>query len=310
METFVGVDVSKAQLDVAIRPLGKSLKRANDDEGIGGLVVELKALKPSIVVMEATGGLELPLGAALALAGVPVAVVNPRQVRDFAKAIGRLAKTDALDAEVLAHFAEAVRPEPKPLPDEQAIALEALVGRRRQLVEMLTAENNRLQRSVAAVRPSIKEHIDWLRRRLADIDRDLDKAIKQSPVWRAKDDLLRSVPGVGPVTSRTLLAELPELGKLNRKEIAALVGIAPLNCDSGTMRGKRRTWGGRASVRSTLYMSALVATRRNSFIRPMYLRLIGRGKPAKVAIVACARKLLSILNAMVRENQPWRAISA
>jgi transposase len=311
MASFVGVDVSKDFLDLSFRPsTGAVVRVGNDEAGIAGVVERLKRESPTLVVLEATGGYEVPLSAALALAGLPVAVVNPRQVRDFAKALGRLAKTDAIDAAVLAHFAEAVRPEPKPLATEQALELDALVGRRRQLVEMLTAEHNRLARSLAAVRPSIQEHIKWLRRELADIDRELGAAIKRSPVWRAKDDLLQSVPGVGPVTSRTLLAELPELGTLNRKQIAALVGIAPLNCDSGTMRGQRRTWGGRAPVRAVLYMAALVGSRSNPVIRSFYLRLVGAGKPAKVALIACAHKLLLILNAMVRENASWNAVLA
>jgi transposase len=310
MALFVGIDVSKDMLDVCMRTSGEKLRVGNDEAGIAGLVERFRAAPPTLVVVEATGGYEAPLAAALAVVGIPVAVVNPRQVRDFAKAIGRLAKTDAIDAEVLAQFAEVVKPEPRALPDEQAAVLEALVARRRQLVEMLTAERLRLSRSLRAVRPNIQANVDWLRRQLADIDRDLGDAIKKSPLWRAKDDLLRSVPGVGPVVSRTLLADLPELGTLNRKQAAALVGLAPLNCDSGTMRGQRRTWGGRAQVRTALYMAALVGTKCNPILKAMYLRLISRGKKPKVALIACAHKLLSILNAMIRENSPWRAVLA
>jgi transposase len=310
MAEFVGIDVSKEFLDVHIRPSGKSFRVGNDEAGISSLVDRFRRERPTLVVLEATGGYESSLSAELALAGVPVAVVNPRQVRDFAKAIGRLAKTDAIDAEVLALFAEMVHPKPRALPDEQATALEAIVARRRQLVEMLTAESHRLRRSVPAVRPNIQASVNWLRRQLADIDKNLGAVIEQSPVWRAKEDLLRTVPGVGPVTSRTLLADLPELGTLNRKQIAALVGVAPLNCDSGTMRGQRRIWGGRAQVRTALYMAALVGSKKNPILREMYLRLVGRGKKAKVALIACAHKLLSILNAMIRENAPWRAVLA
>jgi transposase len=307
---FVGIDVSKGFLDVCLRSSMKVFRVTNDEEGIAELVSRFQRAKPTLVVMEATGGYESSLSARLALAGVAVAVVNPRQVRDFAKAVGRLAKTDAIDASILAHFAEVVRPEPRALPDEQAAVLEALVARRRQLVEMLTAERNRLARGAAAVRPNIRASVDWLRRQLADIDKDLGQAIEASPLWRAKDDLLRSVPGVGPATSRTLLADLPELGTLSRKQVAALVGVAPINCDSGTLRGQRRTWGGRAPVRAALYMAALVGSRKNPVLQDMYTRLVSRGKKPKVALIACAHKLLTILNAMIRENAPWRAVLA
>lgn len=310
MAEFVGIDVSKAFLDVHWRTSAEALRVDNEEAGIAGLVERLCREKPELVVVEATGGYESPLSAALAIAGIAIAVVNPRQVRDFAKAVGRLAKTDAIDAAILARFAEVVRPEPRALPDEQGRVLAALIARRRQLVEMLTAERNRLARSEAAVRPNIQACVNWLRRQLADIDKDLDNAIKRSPLWRAKDDLLRSVPGVGNVTARTLLADLPELGTLDRKKIAALVGVAPMNCDSGTMRGQRRTWGGRAPVRSALYMAALVGARKNPILRAMYLRLIERGKKPKIALIACAHKLLTILNAMIRANAPWRAVLA
>ena len=246
---FVGIDVSKAHLDVAVRPDEIEWRSPNTDTGAREAANKLKDLDPDLVVLEATGGMEIPAASALAVLGVPIAVVNPRQVRDFAKSTGRLAKTDALDARVLAHFAEAVRPEPRPLPDEQARQLSALLSRRRQISEMLTAERNRLQSADSTVRRRLKVHIRWLERELSDIDDDLNRAIKESPVWRVKDDILKSVPGIGPVVSFTLLSELPELGRINRKEIAALAGVAPLNRDSGTLVGRRRVWGGRARVR-------------------------------------------------------------
>jgi transposase len=260
-----------------------------------------------LVVLEATGGMEIPAASALAVLGVPVVVVNPRQVRDFAKSTGRLAKTDALDARVLAHFAEAVRPEPRPLPDEQARQLSALLSRRRQISEMLTAERNRLQSADSTVCRRLNVHIRWLERELSDIDNNLDEAIKASPLWRVKSDILKSVPGIGPVVSFTLLSELPELGQLNRKEIAALAGVAPLNRDSGTLAGRRTVWGGRARVRAALYMAALVASRYNPVIKDFYLRLCARGKPKKVALTACMRKLLLILNSMVKNKEKWNA---
>ena len=309
-ELFIGVDVSKKQLDVAIRPTEETFRVANDEEGIGMLCARCRSERPTLLVVEATGGYQTALVAALALAEVPVAVVNPRQVRDFAKAIGRLAKTDALDANVLARFAEVVRPEIRILPDAETAELHGLVTRRRQLVEMITAESNRLGQSVAAVRPSIKATINWLRHQLGDINREIDEAVRRSPLWREKENLLRSVPGVGRVLTTTLLCELPELGRLNRKEVAALAGIAPLNRDSGTYRGKRSVWGGRASVRGPLYMAALSAIRCNPSIRPFYLRLVAAGKSKKLALVACMRKLLVILNAMVKAREPWRALPA
>jgi transposase len=283
----------------------------NDDSGIDSLVTRLKAVSPVLIVLEATGALESPCASALAATGLPVVVVNPRQVRDFAKATGRLAKTDRIDAEVLALFGEAVRPEVRPLPDAESRRLEALCARRRQLVEMLTAEQNRLGSANEAVRSHVEEHIRWLKAQLKDLDCDLKKAIQSSPAWRDKDELLRSFKGgVGPVLRSTLIGELPELGRLNRREIAALVGVAPLNRDSGTLRGRRSTWGGRASVRRALYMSALVASRHNPTIRAFYDRLRAAGKPAKTALTACMRKLLVILNAMVRDQTRWRLASA
>jgi transposase len=309
METrslYVGVDVCQAQLDVAIRPGGETWAIPHDEAGLGELIRRLRTLSPTLVVLEASGGLELAPVAALALAGLPVVVINPRQVREFARATGKLAKTDALDAQVLARFAEAIRPQPRPLPDEQTQLLTALVRRRRQLVQMLTAERNRLRTALEAVCPRIEEHIAWLEEELAELDGDLGHLLRQSPVWREKEQLLRSVPGVGPVLAWTLLAELPELGTLTRRQIAALVGVAPLNRDSGVRRGERTTWGGRPMVRAALYMATLVATRHNPVIREFYRRLQEAGKPKRVAQVACMRKLLVILNTMLKHGQPWR----
>ncbi|NIO42032.1 MAG: IS110 family transposase, partial [Burkholderiales bacterium] len=297
---YVGIDVSKAQLDIAIRPSGERGSVSNDQAGIKTLVKRLEEIQPPLIVLEATGGVERQLTCALASAELPVVVVNPRQVRDFAKATGQLAKTDRIDAEVLARFAEAVRPALRPLPDEVTLELRALIGRRRQLVEMIVAERNRLSGASKGVRNRIDAHIRWLEAELERADKDLDQSIRQSPIWRENEDLLRSVPSIGPVISRTLIAELPELGQLTRKQIAALVGIAPLNRDSGTLRGRRAIWGGRASVRAALYMAALVASRRNSVIRAFYRRLRNAGKAPKVALVACMRKLLTILNAMLK----------
>ena len=302
---FVGIDVSQAQLDIALRPAGH-FTAPNDDVGIAKVVDQLRAVTPAVVLLEATGGLELPLVGALAAAAVPVVVVNPRQVRDFAKAAGQLAKTDALDAQILAHFAEVMRPAPRPLPDEQTHALAAILTRRRQLVEMLTAEKNRLASARKPVRKSLQAHITWLERELTRTDTDLAQAIRESPVWREKEELLRSAPGVGPVLTTTLLANLPELGTLTGKQIAALVGVAPLNRDSGTLRGKRTVWGGRAQVRAVLYMGALVAARCNPVIRAFYQRLCAAGKAKKVVLTACMRKLLIILNAMLKHRTPWR----
>lgn len=301
----VGIDVAKAALDVAVSPTAERWTLAYTEREVAALVRRLTPLQPALVVLEATGGLEGPLVGALAAAGLPVVVVNPRQVRDFAKATGRLAKTDTLDAAVLAHFAATVRPTPRPLPDAATQTLAALVTRRRQLVGMLTAERNRLASAPRALRAEIQGHITWLQRRLGRLDEDLDQAIRTSPAWRAQDDLLQSAPGVGPVLSRTLLASLPELGALNRKAIAALVGVAPLNRDSGTLRGRRRVWGGRAAVRAVLYMGTLVAVRHTPVLRAFYQRLRAAGKLPKVALTACMRKLLTILNAMLKHQQPW-----
>jgi len=303
---FVGIDVAKAHLDIAVRPSGERWQLANEEAAILSLLTRLQSLRPALVVLEATGGWEHAVVAALAAAGVPVVVANPRQVRDFARATGQLAKTDVIDAHSLALFAERVRPAPRPLPDEAAQALDAVLTRRRQLLEMVTAERNRLGLARPPLARRIRTHIRWLQRELADVDRDLGRLIEQSPVWRAQDDLLQSVPGVGPIVSRTLLGELPELGRLTRKQIAALVGVAPLARDSGTLRGRRLIWGGRAPVRAVLYMGALVATRWNPVIRAFYQRLRAAGKPIKVALVACMRKLLTILNAMARTGVAWR----
>lgn len=304
-DAHVGIDVSKLRLDVFVRPSGEVVSVGNTEEGIAGLTIRLKEVGPRLIVVEATGGYQAALVAALALEKLPVVVVNPRQVRDFAKATGRLAKTDSLDAAVLAHFGEAVRPEPKPLENEQAVALGALVARRRQVVEMITAETNRMAQSRGAVRDRIKSHINFLRHELGDLNGELDETLRRSPVWREQDGLLRTVPGVGRVLSATLVAELPELGRLNRKQVAALVGVAPLNRDSGTLHGRRHVGGGRASIRHVLYMATMVATRWNPTIRAFYLRLRAAGKLPKVALTACMRKLLTILNAMVRSNRHW-----
>lgn len=301
---FVGIDVSKAQLDVAMRPEGR-FAVVNDEQGRAQLRERLQAVAPTLVVLEATGGVELPLTSALVLVGLPVVVVNPRQVRDFAKATGQLAKTDAIDAHVLARFAEVIRPELRPLPDEQTQALAALVTRRQQLIEMLTAEKNRLMSARPTIRKNLRAHIAWLERALQQADTDLAEAIRQSPVWREKEALLRSVPGIGPVLTTTLLANLPELGTLTQKQIAALVGVAPLNRDSGTLRGRRTVWGGRARVRTALYMAAIVAARFNPVICAFNQRLLAAGKAKKVALVACMRKLLTIVNAMLKHQTPW-----
>jgi transposase len=301
-----GIDVSKAQLDIALRPTGQGWQVPNEEEGITMLVARLQAVEPTLIVVEATGGMELPVTLALAAAGLPVAVVNPRHTRDFAKATGQLAKTDALDARVLAHFAEAVRPVPRPLPEAHAQELSALLGRRRQLIERLTAEKNRLSAAPVGLRPRIQAHLHWLEHALRDVDTDVARRIRTSPVWRVKDHLLQSVPGVGPVLSHTLVAQLPELGTLTRQRIAALVGVAPFNRDSGTLRGKRTVWGGRAHVRTILYMGTLVAVRFNPVLKTFYARLRAAGTAAKVALTACMRKLLAILNAMLKHQTPWQ----
>ncbi len=304
---YVGVDVSKARLDVALLPMGESFVVSNDEEGLDELLGRLEGLHPTLVVLEASGGFERPVVATLAAAGIAVAVVNPRQTRDFARATGRLAKTDALDAKVLARFAEAVRPAPKTPPDEEAREFSAVLARRRQIIAMMSAEKNRLGATASrSVSRRIEAHIRWLEKELARTDRDLDEAVEGSPTFKENEALLRGVPGVGPVLCRTLLAELPELGSLSPKQICALVGVAPLNRDSGTLRGRRSVWGGRGRVREALYMGALIATRHNPQIKEFYERLLSAGKPKKVALVACMRKLLVILNALMRDRTPWR----
>jgi transposase len=307
----VGIDVAKAALDVAVRPDRAERHLPNDAQGIAEIVAWLQGIHPQVIVLEATGGYEAPVVAELCLAGLPVAVVNPRQVRDFAKASGHLAKTDRLDAQVLAHFAAALRPTPRPLPDAQAQELAALVERRRQLVAMRTAEQARLGVTrVPRVRAHIQAHLAWLDAEVAGLDADLRRLVQASPLWRAQDNLLRSVPGIGPIISLSLLADLPELGRLSHAQIAALVGVAPLNRDSGTLRGRRTVWGGRAAVRAALYMGTLRATRCNPIILAFYRRLVQSGKPKKVALVACMHKLLTILNAMVKHQALWQAQAA
>lgn len=302
---YVGIDVSKAALDVALGAEGECLHVENTEAAIGSLVQLLKSHTPALIVLEATGGYESAMVAELAHAQLPVVVINPRQVRDFARATGRLAKTDQLDARMLALFAERVRPERRELKSEEAEELDALLVRRRQLVEMITAERNRYQMAAPRIRKQIREHVEYLQKHLQQADRELEQKIQESPLWRAKDDLLRSVPGVGPVVSRTLIAELPELGRLGKRQIAALVGVAPMARDSGVLRGRRMIYGGRAGVRTVLYMAALVASRRNGVIRSFYERLLQNGKPKKVALVACMRKLLLILNSMLKHGRRW-----
>ena len=308
---LIGIDVAKAELVVAARPTSERWTVANDERGVRTLVERFQRDVPELIVLEATGGYELLCVAGLAAVGLPVVVVNPRQVRDFAKATGQLAKTDRIDADILALFAERVRPAVRPLPDAEAQELDALLARRRQLIEMLGAERNRLGqvfgRGKRQVKKSLRGHIAFLERELRIADTDLGEMVRKSPAWRERDDLLQSVPGVGRVLSLTLLADLPELGRLSRREIAKLVGVAPLSHDSGTLRGHRFVQGGRASVRAVLYMGALVATRRNTVIQAFYQRLLARGKAKKLALVACMRKLLTMLNTMVRTNQRWSA---
>lgn len=304
-QIYVGIDVSKDHLDVAVRPPGQAWRVRNNEADIKKLVVRLGKLEPELALMEATGNYEVPLAAALQVAGVPLRVVNPRQARDFAKSTGRLAKTDSIDAAALAHFAEAVKPEPRALPDKEARDLAAVLARRSQLIGMLTAERNRVGRAHGLLRRRLQAHIKWLNKELSQTNDDLKAAIEDSPVWAAKDRILTSAPGVGKVSSFTLVVDLPELGFINRKEITALVGAAPLNRDSGTFRGKRIIWGGRARVRQALYMATLAATRHNPIIRDFYHRLCAAGKPKKVALVACMRRLLLILNCMVRDATLW-----
>jgi transposase len=304
---YIGIDVAKARLDLAVRPSDDRWSASVEEPELSRLVARLQALSPTLIVLEATGGYEVPIVSALAAVGLPVVVVNPRQVRDFAKALGILAKTDAIDAGVLALFGERIRPEPRPLPDPALGALTALVARRRQLTEMLVAERHRRsQMRDSGVRRDITQHIRWLERRLSHTTRDIGRLLQSTPAWRVTENLLRSAPGIGPTTAAVLIADLPELGQLTRREIASLVGVAPFTCDSGTLRGARHIWGGRGGVRGTLYMATLVATRHNPAIRAFYQRLLAAGKRKKVALVAAMRKLLTILNAMVKHQQRWR----
>ena len=305
-QVFVGIDVSKAHLDVAVLPQERRCRVANDDAGFDELIVWLGDPLGTLIVLEATGGYQVPVAAALATAGFDVVVANPRQVRDHARSRGRLAKTDQLDAEAIADFAERNRPAVRPLPDEQTRVLQALMARRRQLLEMLTMEKNRLQQAPQVLAQPLAKHVQWLKKELQQLDHDLDDQVRQSDLWRDQDQLLRSVPGVGDVTSRTLLAELPELGQVNNKQIAALAGLAPLNRDSGKRQGQRIIWGGRVHVRNALYMAIVSAIRHNPIIRTYYQRLKKLGKKPKVAMVACMRKLLVILNTMLKERQTWQ----
>jgi transposase len=304
---YIGIDVGKDRLDVHIRPSGESIVVARDDDAIGALARRLAVQKPRLIVLEATGGLQVKAAGLLAAAGLPIAVINPRQVRDFAKATGRLAKTDRLDAEAIARFAEAVQPAPRPLPDEAAQVLMALVARRSDLVAMRVAERNRRHEATAPwVRRDLDASIEALSDRITAVELEIENHVKGSPIWQVQEDLLRSVPGVGKTLSRTMIARLPELGALTRRRIAALVGVAPVADDSGRHRGRRRVAGGRAEVRTVLYMATVTATRCNPVIAAMYQRLRAAGKPAKLAITACMRKLLVILNAIIRDQKPWQ----
>jgi transposase len=302
---FVGIDVAKDHLDVHVRPAGTAWRAANDDPGIAALVAQLAPLAPARVVLEATGGYQSALVAALAAAGLPVVVVNPRQARRFAEGVGRLAKTDAIDAATLAHFAEAVPVEPRPLPDAAAQQLRELLARRRQVLQMRVAEQQRLPTAAGRIRTAIRKHVDYLDRELARLDDDLAEAVRACPAWRERDELLQSVPGVGPQTARVLLAELPELGATPCRQLAALVGLAPFNRGGGRARGRRRISGGRSVVRSALYMAALVAKRHNPTLAAVFDRLVARGKAKKVALIALARKLLTILNVIIARRTPW-----
>jgi transposase len=302
-KVFVGVDVSKDNLDVAIGSEKQILTFANDQKGVDALIEKLNRIGPELIVFESTGGYERLAASLFVEAGLPVVIVNPRQVRDFAKSAGILAKTDAIDARVIARFAEAVKPDVRQLKDHQTSELTALVTRRRQIIEMIVAENNRLKLANKRNKKDIKDHIRWLQKRLDKIESDIDKMIQSSPIWRCKDDILRSVPGIGPITSASLICDLPELSP---KKIAMLAGLAPLNCDSGKYKGRRRIWGGRASVRSGLYMATMAAIRCNPAIKGFYQRLTAAGKCHKVAATACMRKLLIIANAMLRDQTLWQ----
>jgi transposase len=305
-QIFVGLDVSKQRLDVAVRPTNRHFVISNTDHDITQLVKRLTALTPQLIVLEASGGYEFPVTAALAEAHLPVAMVNPQAVRQFAGATGKLAKTDKIDAQVLAHFAEVLRPEPRPLPDQAHQALKATLQRRQQVVTMIGQEKNRLEKThLPAVRQDIQAHLVWLEQRLTALDRDLDDQIRQSPLWRHRDRLYQSIPGVGPVVSRAVIAQLQEAGRLPGKKAVALAGLAPYNRDSGRFQGKRMIRGGRSYLRRMLYMAAVVASRYNPVIRAFYQRLVAAGKPKKLALTACMRKLVLIMNAMAKNNQPW-----
>jgi transposase len=305
---FVGLDISKDAVDVHVQPTGECFVAGTDEAALATVVQRVQAMAPTLVVLEATGGYEIPVAAALATAGLPVAVVNPRQIRDFARATGHLAKTDALDARVIARFAEAVQPAVRPLPTAQAQMLSDLVARRRQVVDMLGAELNRHRQARAAqLQHRIAGHVAWLRQALGELDRDIAQLIRSSPVWRAQETLLTSMPGIGDVTAQALIADLPELGQLDRRRIAALVGLAPFNRDSGQWRGRRMIGGGRPAVRRALYMATIVAIPYNPAIAAGYQRLVSGGRPKKVALVAAMRKLLTTLNAMLRDQRPWEA---
>lgn len=305
-EHFIGIDVSKDHLDIAIRPTKDQFRLPNTDEGVDALIQQLRPLKPGLIVMEATGRYHQLVLSRLLAAGLPAIAINPRQARDFARAIGRLAKTDAIDADVLAEFAEKIRPELRSIPDGATQELEALCTRRRQLVSMLSAEKNRLHTASKKIRFEIQKHIHWLEKQISQLEKDLDKRIRCSPAWREKDDLLRSCKGIGPITTHTVLSCLPELGTLSGRQIAALVGVAPFNDDTGKHKGPRHVRGGRLDVRAVLYMATLAAIRHNQTIRDFHRRLVAKGKAKKVAITACMRKLLTILNAMLRDKKPWQ----
>jgi transposase len=306
VSTYVGIDVSKHSLDVHVRPTQKAFSIENNDTDIKELVTRLEEIQPALVVIEATGGLEIPAVSALAGVNLPVVVVNPRQVRDFAKATGTLAKTDALDAAIIAHFAEAIRPAPHPLPDVQTRELSDLIVRRRQLVEMRTAEKNRLSSLRSTARQSVLQTIAWLEQQITEMGKAITHLIRYRPLWHERTTLLQSAPGVGPVVAGTLVAKLPELGALTGKQISALVGVAPFNRDRGMLRGTRTIWGGRAEVRRALYMAAVTGIRHHPVLKGFYDRLRAAGKPFKVALTACMHKLLLILNAMVKHNTRWR----
>ena len=305
MENYVGIDIAKDSMDVTVHEGKETWVYTNDEQGLAKLVSKMKKLIPCLIVMESTGSYELAVASELHSQGFPVAVVNPRHIRDFARSVGILAKTDVLDAKVIARYAAQVQPTPRALPEEEAKRLGVIMARRRQIIAMRTAEKNRLHQADPAVKEGIKEHIDWLNQKLDDIDKELGRMIESNPEWKEKNDIIQSVPGVGPNLAMTLLSDFPELGSLNRKQIASLSGLAPFNRDSGKMRGKRTIWGGRSSVRSASYMSAFSAIRWNPLLKTFYQRLRTAGKLRKVAMVACMRKLLCLLNAMLRNKTIW-----